>query len=175
MATQSFVLGGGCFWCLDAVYRQLRGVQDCVSGYSGGDMPNPDYRSVCSGQTGHHEVVRVDFDPKIISPEAVLDIFFTSHDPTSWDRQGADTGSQYRSVMLYTTEEERTLFETAKERAQAMFETPIVTEIKPLGEFYRAEEYHQDFYAQNPAQGYCTFVVSPKVAKVRKGYAHLLK
>ena len=175
MATESFILGGGCFWCLDAVYRQLRGVQDCVSGYSGGEMPNPDYRSVCSGQTGHHEVVRVDFDPEIISSEAILDIFFTSHDPTSWDRQGADTGSQYRSVMLYRNEQERELFEQAAQRAQALFDQPIVTEIKPLGEFYEAESYHQDFYAQNPYQGYCTFVVSPKVAKVRKSYAHLLK
>lgn len=170
-----FVLAGGCFWCLDAVYRQFHGVESSVCGYSGGDTPNPDYRSVCSGTTGHQEVVKVVYDPKIISDDEILDAFFMSHDPTSWDRQGSDTGSQYRSVIFYADEHQRALAERTKERAQRLFTSPIVTQIKPLSEFYEAEPIHQNYYALNPSQGYCTFVVSPKVAKARQAFAHLLR
>lgn len=169
------VLAGGCFWCLDAVYRQFRGVESSVCGYAGGDMPDPDYRSVCSGTTGHHEAVKITFDPQVISYDTILDIFFISHDPTSWDRQGADTGSQYRSVIFYEDEQQRELAERAKERAQQLFDAPIVTEIKPLDIFYEAEPVHQNYYALNPAQGYCAFVVSPKVAKARRAFSQLLR
>lgn len=172
---KSFVVGGGCFWCIDAVFRQFQGVKACECGYAGGHTQNPDYRSVCSGTTGHHEVVRVDFDESIISEDAILDIFFSAHDATSWDQQGADRGSQYRSVLLYSSDEQKAVFEAAKERAQSFFDAPVVTEIKPLTEFWEAEGYHQDYYAKNPYQGYCSVVVGPKVAKVRKQYAHLLK
>lgn len=172
---KSFVVGGGCFWCIDAVFRQFQGVKASVCGYAGGHTQNPDYRSVCSGTTGHHEVVRVDFDESIIGEDAILDIFFSAHDATSWDQQGADRGSQYRSVLLYSSDEQKATFEAAKERAQSFFDAPVVTEIKPLTEFWEAEAYHQDYYAKNPYQGYCSVVVGPKVAKVRKQYAHLLK
>ena len=164
------VLAGGCFWCLDAVYRQFRGVEESVCGYTGGDTPDPDYRSVCSGATGHQEALKLSFDPQVIDLDTVLDIFFTSHDPTSWDRQGADTGSQYRSVLFYADEQQREAFERAVARAQQLYPSPIVTEIKPLGVFYEAEEYHQNYYALNPAQGYCAFVVSPKVAQARRNF-----
>ena len=169
------VLAGGCFWCLDAVYRQFRGVKASVCGYTGGVTPDPDYRSVCSGPTGHQEALKVTFDPQVIGLDTVLDIFFTSHDPTSWDRQGADTGSQYRSVLFYADEQQREAFERAVARAQQLYSSPIVTQIKPLGVFYEAEEYHQNYYALNPAQGYCAFVVSPKVAKARRAFSHLLR
>lgn len=172
---KSFVVGGGCFWCIDAVFRQFQGVKASVCGYAGGYTQNPDYRSVCSGTTGHHEVVRVDFDESIISEDAISDIFFAAHDATSWDQQGADRGSQYRSVLLYSSDEQKAAFEAAKERAQSFFDDPVVTEVKPLTEFWEAEGYHQDYYAKNPYQGYCSVVVGPKVAKVRKQYAHLLK
>ena len=135
----------------------------------------PDYRSVCSGATGHQEALKLSFDPQVIDLDTVLDIFFTSHDPTSWDRQGADTGSQYRSVLFYADEQQREAFERAVARAQQLYSSPIVTEIKPLGVFYEAEEYHQNYYALNPAQGYCAFVVSPKVAHARRNFAHLLR
>lgn len=169
------VLAGGCFWCLDAVYRQFRGVEASVCGYTGGETPDPDYRSVCSGATGHQEALKLSFDPQVIDLDTVLDIFFTSHDPTSWDRQGADTGSQYRSVLFYADEQQREAFERAVARAQQLYPSPIVTEIKPLGVFYEAEDYHQNYYALNPAQGYCAFVVSPKVAHARRNFAHLLR
>ena len=172
---KSFVVGGGCFWCIDAVFRQIPGAQESVCGYAGGHTQNPDYRSVCSGTTGHHEVVRIDFDESVIGEDAILDIFFAAHDATSWDQQGADRGSQYRSLLLYSSDEQKAAFEAAKERAQSFFDDPVVTEIKPLTEFWEAEGYHQDYYAKNPYQGYCSVVVGPKVAKVRKQYAHLLK
>ena len=130
---------------------------------------------MCSGATGHQEALKLSFDPQVIDLDTVLDIFFTSHDPTSWDRQGADTGSQYRSVLFYADEQQREAFERAVARAQQLYSSPIVTEIKPLGVFYEAEEYHQNYYALNPAQGYCAFVVSPKVAHARRNFAHLLR
>jgi peptide-methionine (S)-S-oxide reductase len=171
---KSFVLGGGCFWCLDGGYRQLRGVRDVVSGYAGGSAPNPSYEAVCSGTTGHAEVVRVDFDDSVITADQILDVFFTLHDPTQLNRQGADVGTQYRSVMFYEDEQQRELFSAAIERARLAWGDGVVTELSPLPVFYEAEGYHQNFYAKNPNQGYCMAVVAPKVAKVRKGFSHLL-
>jgi peptide-methionine (S)-S-oxide reductase len=171
---KSFVLGGGCFWCLDGGYRQLRGVFDVVSGYAGGNLPNPSYEAVCSGATGHAEVVRVDFDESVITADQILDVFFTLHDPTQLNRQGADVGTQYRSVMFYQDEWQHELFSSAIERAKLVWGEAVVTELSPLPEFFEAEDYHQNFYAKNPNQGYCMAVVAPKVAKVRKSFAHLL-
>lgn len=171
----SFVLAGGCFWCLDAAYRQLRGVSDVVSGYTDGNVANPSYEQVCTGATGHVEAVEVFFDPERIPEQVILDVFFTIHDPTTLNRQGADIGTQYRSGMYYRDDHQRELFTAAIERAQSAWTDPIVTELKPLGEFYRAEEYHQDFFAKNPAQGYCQAVVSGKVAKVRQTYLSYLR
>ena len=171
MAMESYVLAGGCFWCLDAVYRTLRGVDDVVSGYTGGSVPNPTYEAVCTGTTGHAEAVRVDFDPEVIPREAILDVFFTLHDPTQLNRQGADVGTQYRSAMFPADAAHREIFEAARGRAAEWWPGEIVTTIEPLGEFYRAEEYHQDFFAKNPGQGYCLAVALPKVNKIRRSYA----
>jgi peptide-methionine (S)-S-oxide reductase len=171
MAMESFVLAGGCFWCLDAVYRTLRGVHDVVSGYTGGSLPNPSYELVCTGATGHAEVVRVEFDPDVIPREVILDVFFTLHDPTQLNRQGADVGTQYRSAMFFDGEAQRELFEQARARAADWWPGEVVTTIEPLGEFFRAEEYHQDFFAKNPGQGYCLAVALPKVNKIRRSYA----
>lgn len=171
MAMESFVLAGGCFWCLDAVYRTLRGVHDVVSGYTGGSLPNPTYELVCTGATGHAEAVRVDFDPDVIPHEVILDVFFTLHDPTQLNRQGADVGTQYRSAMFFDGEAQRSLFEQARDRAAGWWPGEVVTTIEPLGEFFRAEEYHQDFFAKNPGQGYCLAVALPKVNKIRRSYA----
>jgi peptide-methionine (S)-S-oxide reductase len=171
MAMESFVLAGGCFWCLDAVYRTLRGVHDVVSGYTGGSLPNPSYELVCTGATGHAEAVRVEFDPGVVPREVILDVFFTLHDPTQLNRQGADVGTQYRSAMFFDGEAQRELFEQARERAAGWWPGEVVTTIEPLGEFFRAEEYHQDFFAKNPGQGYCLAVALPKVNKIRRSYA----
>ncbi len=168
---KTFVLAGGCFWCLDAVYRTLKGVQDVVSGYTGGTVPNPSYELVCTGATGHAEAVQVTFDPETIPEDIILDVFFTLHDPRQLNRQGNDIGTQYRSAMFYADEEQKALFEAARDRASEIWGGGVVTQIEPLGEFYRAEEYHQDFFAKNPGQGYCLAVALPKVNKVRKSYA----
>jgi peptide-methionine (S)-S-oxide reductase len=168
---QTFVIAGGCFWCLDAVYRVLRGVSDVVSGYAGGQSPNPSYEAVCTGRTGHAEVVAVTFDPDVIPPSVILDVFFTLHDPTQLNRQGNDIGTQYRSAMFYAGEEQKELFEAARERASEWWDGDIVTTIEPLETFYPAEDYHQDFFAKNPGQGYCMAVALPKVNKIRKSYA----
>ncbi|WP_353828413.1 peptide-methionine (S)-S-oxide reductase MsrA [Agromyces sp. SYSU T0242] len=168
---ERFVLAGGCFWCLDAVYRTLRGVADVVSGYTGGALPNPSYELVCTGATGHAEAVAVEFDPDVIPREVILDVFFTLHDPTQLDRQGADVGTQYRSAMFFDGDEQRGRFEAARERAAEWWPGEVVTTIEPLGEFFRAEEYHQDFFAKNPGQGYCMAVALPKVRKIRRSYA----
>jgi peptide-methionine (S)-S-oxide reductase len=168
---QTFVVAGGCFWCLDAVYRVLRGVTDVVSGYTGGDTEEPSYESVCTGRTGHAEAVAVTFDPDVIPAAVILDVFFTLHDPTQLNRQGADVGTQYRSAMFYAGEDQKDLFEAARDRAAEWWGGGIVTTIEPLGEFYIAEDYHQDFFAKNPGQGYCMAVAVPKVNKVRKSYA----
>ncbi|TFB46501.1 peptide-methionine (S)-S-oxide reductase MsrA [Cryobacterium tagatosivorans] len=171
---QTFVVAGGCFWCLDAVYRVLRGVSDVVSGYTGGEVPNPSYEAVCTGRTGHAEATAVTFDPEVIPADVILDVFFTLHDPTQLNRQGADVGTQYRSAMFYADEEQKRLFEAARERANGYWDGGIVTTIEPLGEYYVAEDYHQDFFAKNPGQGYCMAVALPKVNKIRKSYSQYI-
>lgn len=172
---ETFVLAGGCFWCLDAVYRTLEGVHDVVSGYTGGTAPNPTYEEVCTGTTGQAEAVAVTFDPAVIPADIILDVFFTLHDPRQLNRQGNDVGTQYRSAMFYDGDEQKHLFEAALQRADELWDGGIVTTLEPLGEFYRAEEYHQDFFAKNPGQGYCMAVAVPKVIKVRKAYAKYIK
>ncbi|RQP10273.1 MAG: peptide-methionine (S)-S-oxide reductase [Microbacteriaceae bacterium] len=172
---RTFVLAGGCFWCLDAVYRTLEGVTDVVSGYTGGHVPNPSYEQVCTGTTDHAEAVAVTFDEDVIPSSVILDVFFTLHDPRQLNRQGADIGTQYRSAMFYADDAQKAEFEAARERASEYWDGGIVTTITKLGEFYRAEEYHQDFFAKNPNQGYCLAVAVPKVNKIRKSYAQYIK
>ncbi len=172
---EKFVLAGGCFWCLDSAYVQFKGITDVTCGYTGGAKPNPTYEQVCNGNTGHAEVVSIEFDPSVITRDDVLDIFFTVHDPTQLNRQGNDIGTQYRSGMFYSSPEQKDVFQAAIERAKEIWGGGIVTEVTPLGDFYRAEEYHQDFFAKNPNQGYCVAVVAPKVAKVRNKFTALLK
>ncbi|QPE03481.1 peptide-methionine (S)-S-oxide reductase MsrA [Microbacterium schleiferi] len=167
----TFVLAGGCFWCLDAAYRALRGVSSVVSGYVGGAVENPSYEQVCTGRTGHAEAVAVTFDPDVISDEVILDAFFTMHDPRQLNRQGNDVGTQYRSAMFPADDQQRELFEAARDRAAEWWDGGIVTTIEPLGAFYPAEEYHQDFFAKNPTQGYCLAVAVPKVNKVRARFS----
>jgi peptide-methionine (S)-S-oxide reductase len=170
-------LGGGCFWCLEAVFEQLRGVESVVSGYAGGHVPNPTYEQVCGKGTGHAEVVQVTFDPAVVSYREVLEVFFATHDPTTKDRQGNDVGPQYRSVIFTHSDEQRKTAEglIAELTAEGVFPNPIVTEVRPAAEFYPAEGYHQGYYRGNPAQPYCAFVVAPKVAKFRKQFAAKLK
>ena len=169
---ETATLGGGCFWCLDAVFRQLRGVESVESGYAGGTNVNPTYRDVCSGTTGHAEVVQVTFDPSVIPYRDVLGVFFSIHDPTTLNRQGADVGTQYRSIVLYHSPEQRATAEQmiAELERQHVWDDPIVTEIQPLTAFYPAEPYHQDYFAANPRQPYCQAIIAPKVAKFRKAY-----
>lgn len=166
-------LGGGCFWCLEALFNGLRGVERVESGYSGGSIPNPTYEQVCSGTTGHAEVVRITFDPKTISFRDILDVFFSTHDPTTLNRQGADMGTQYRSVIFYHTPEQRAIAEETIQELDAggRWSDPIVTEVKPFAAFYPAEEYHQRYYEQNSEQGYCRMVIAPKLAKLRKQHS----
>ena len=170
----TFVVAGGCFWCLDAVYRTLRGVQDVVSGYTGGQTVYPSYEAVCTGATGHAEAVAVTFDPELIPDSVILDVFFSLHDPRQLNRQGADVGTQYRSAMFYSDDAQKEQFEAARDRAAEYWDGGIVTTIEPLGEWYRAEDYHQDFFAKNPGQGYCMAVALPKVNKIRKSYAEYI-
>jgi peptide-methionine (S)-S-oxide reductase len=171
---KTYVLAGGCFWCLDAAYRVLRGVHDVVSGYTGGHTDHPNYDQVCSGATGHAEAVAVTFDPAVIPSDVILDAFFTMHDPRQLNRQGHDVGTQYRSAMFYRDDEEKALFEAAIARANEMWGGGVVTEVSPLGEYFDAEEYHQDFFAKNPTQGYCLAVAVPKVQKVRQSFGEYL-
>ena len=174
---QTIVLGGGCFWCTEAVYVKVRGVTDIESGYSNGEAHRPSYEQVCSGTTGHAEVVKLTYDPQQISTRQILEIFFVVHDPTQLNRQGNDAGTQYRSGIYYTSEEQRQVAEDMiREMSQDhLFERPIVTEVKPLANYWPAEEYHQDFFEKNPHQGYCVAVAAPKVAKFRKTFAALSK
>lgn len=167
----TFVLAGGCFWCLDAVYRTLEGVTAVVSGYTGGHTADPDYDDVCTGRTGHAEAVAVTFDPETIPADVVLDVFFTLHDPRQLNRQGADVGTQYRSAMFAADDDQTALFEAARERASEAWDGGVVTTIEPLSTWYDAEQHHQDFFAKNPGQGYCLAVALPKVNKIRKSYA----
>lgn len=163
-------LGGGCFWCLEPVFLDLRGVESVVSGYAGGTVPNPSYEAVCGGRTGHAEVVQVTFDPSVVSFRELLNAFFAIHDPTTLNRQGADVGTQYRSVVLYHSLEQKAAAEQAiaELNAQKVFDRPIVTQVVPFETFYPAEEYHQRYYERNPNAGYCRAVIAPKVAKFRK-------
>jgi len=168
---QTFVLAGGCFWCLDAVYRTLKGVKDVVSGYTGGHTRYPDYESVCTGTTGHAEAVKVVFDETVIPASVILDVFFSLHDPRQLNRQGNDVGTQYRSAMFYADDSQKQQFEDARDRAAEYWDGGLVTEIAPLGDWFDAESYHQDFFAKNPGQGYCLAVALPKVNKIRKSYS----
>lgn len=174
---ETATLGGGCFWCLEAIFSELRGVKKVVSGYSGGSVPNPSYREVCAGTTGHAEVVQVTFDPRVLSYRELLMVFFTVHDPTTLNRQGADAGTQYRSVIFYHTTEQRdvAMEVIAEIEAKNIWDAPIVTEITPFNAFYQAEEYHQEYFKRNPDQMYCRVVIEPKVAKFRKQYLEKLK
>lgn len=174
MPLETATLAGGCFWCLEAVYDQVSGVKDVVSGYTGGHVPNPTYRRVCDGNTGHAEAVQIQFDPEQISYRELLEIFFSIHDPTTLNRQGADVGTQYRSAIFYHSEEQRQVAEQLVRELteQQVFRDPIVTQIVPATTFYPAEEYHQEYFARNPYQPYCQFVVAPKVAKFQKLFAH---
>ncbi len=169
------VLGGGCFWCTEAVYLEVRGVTHVESGYTGGAQPNPSYEQVSAGTTGHAEVVRIEFNPEVISYHDMLEIFFTIHDPTTLNRQGNDVGTQYRSVIYYQSpQQEATARRVIAEMAN-VWDAPIVTEVAPAEAYYKAEDYHQDYFRQHPLQGYCAFVVSPKVAKFRKTFTNRLK
>ncbi len=169
-------LGNGCFWCTEAIFQQLKGVASVASGYSGGQVINPSYREVCDGNTGHAECLQIQFDPKVISYEKLLEVFFTTHDPTTLNRQGADVGTQYRSVIFYHDEAQREVAEKVKkEFAPTIWDDPIVTEISAAEKFYKAEDYHQNYFNDNPGQGYCRIVINPKVQKFREKYVDLLK
>ena len=169
------VLGGGCFWCIEAVYRNVKGVMSAVSGYTGGARKNPTYEQVCSGATGHAEVVDITYDDEVVSLETLLDIFFAIHDSTTLNQQGADKGTQYRSVIYYANEEEKKIIEDSIAKHQANFANPIVTEVSPLGEVYPAEAYHQNYYNLNPMQGYCQVVIAPKLQKFMTNFPELLE
>lgn len=168
---QTFVLAGGCFWCLDAVYRTLEGVRDVVSGYTGGHTRYPDYELVCSGTTGYAEAVKVVFDESVIPASVILDVFFSLHDPRQLNRQGNDVGSQYRSAMFYAGDEQKAEFEQARDRAAEYWDGGIATTVSPLGQWTDAENYHQNFFAKNPGQGYCLAIALPKVNKIRQSFA----
>lgn len=177
MPLETATLAGGCFWCLEAVYDQLKGVQDVVSGYAGGHVQNPTYQQVCTGNTGHAEVVQVKYDPEMITFQDLLDVFFTIHDPTTLNRQGNDIGTQYRSAIYYHTPEQKEIAEAtiANVNASDVWQNPVVTEVTPIDTFYPAEDYHQEYFENNPNQGYCTVVIAPKVAKFRKQHLERLK
>jgi|SRR3989344_8867815 len=180
--TQTVVFGGGCFWCTEAVFERLRGVESVMSGYAGGPSTgpgdkSPTYEEVSSGRTGHAEVLRVEYDPSEITFETLLNVFFATHDPTTMNRQGNDVGTHYRSIILYTSDTQRREAEAFIEKLthEDVFDAPIVTEVKPLEKFYEAEEYHQEYYRNNPDKPYCQAIINPKVAKLRQKFAPLLK
>jgi peptide-methionine (S)-S-oxide reductase len=170
-------LGGGCFWCLEAVYQQLQGVEKVVSGYAAGDVTNPTYKQICTGTTGHAEVVQITYDENVVSFEDLLDVFFTIHDPTTLNRQGADVGTQYRSIILTHDDDQRAIAEQKMTEVEqtGMWANPIVTQVEPLDIFYEAEDYHQNYFRNNPGAGYCQVVIAPKVAKFRQKYMERLK
>lgn len=175
--TETATLGGGCFWCTEAIFKSLKGVETVESGYSGGHTKNPTYKEVCTGETGHAEVIQITFDPKIISFDEILEVFFETHDPTSLNRQGADAGTQYRSVIFYHSPEQKEKAEAYKARLnkENVFNKPVVTEIKAFDKFYKAENYHQNYFANNRSQGYCQFVIVPKIEKFKKIFKNKLK
>lgn len=170
MAKETIVFGGGCFWCTEAVFNLFKGVENTVSGYAGGKIANPSYDQVCTGTTGHAEVLKIDYDPSVIPLETLLDIFFTMHDPTTLNRQGADSGTQYRSIILYQTSQQKEAAERFIKAVQKDFSKPIVTEVTKLDKFYPAEGYHQKYYERNEDKPYCSAVIGPKIAKVKKKY-----
>ena len=174
---QTIVLGGGCFWCTEAVYKEVRGVTDVESGYANGDTQRPSYEDVCTGRTGHNEVVKLTYDPAQVSTRQLLEIFFVVHDPTTMNRQGNDVGTQYRSGIYYTTEEQKQVAEglIRELEQEKAFARPVVTEVVPMKNYWPAEEYHQDFFEKNPTQGYCLAVAAPKVAKFRKTFTELTR
>ncbi len=173
---ETATLGGGCFWCVETVFLQIKGVKKVVSGYTGGNAPGkPTYQEICSGLTGHAEVVQVTFDPKLISYKDLLIIFMTSHDPTTLNRQGGDVGTQYRSVIYYHDDTQKAIAEQVIKDVDAYYDDPIVTELSPLKTFYEAEDYHQDYYRNNSSQGYCSAVITPKLVKLRRMHADKLK
>ncbi|MGD9487394.1 MAG: peptide-methionine (S)-S-oxide reductase MsrA [Calditrichaceae bacterium] len=174
---ETATFGAGCFWCVEAIYQNLEGVQSVISGYSGGDVENPSYDDVCSGETGHAEVTQIYFDPKIISYDDLLNVFWQTHDPTTLNKQGGDVGTQYRSVIFYHNEAQKAAAELSKNEADASayWKDPIVTEISPFTAFYKAENYHQDYYDRNRNQPYCRFVIDPKLRKFKKEFSEKLK
>jgi peptide-methionine (S)-S-oxide reductase len=174
---ETATLAGGCFWCIESVFDQLNGVEDVVSGYSGGEKPNPSYEEVCTGATGHAEVIQITFDPEVVTFEDILHVLFTIHDPTTLNRQGGDIGTQYRSAIFYHSPEQKATAERviAELNAEKLWERPIVTEVTPFTKFYPAEDYHQEYFERNPNQPYCRAVIEPKVAKFRKFYFDRLK
>jgi peptide-methionine (S)-S-oxide reductase len=175
--TETATFGGGCFWCTEAALEELHGVESVTSGYAGGETENPTYEEVCSGSTGHAEVVQVEYDPEVISYEKLLEVFFMIHDPTTLNRQGPDVGTQYRSIVLYHDEAQREAVETFVDglEAEDVYDDEIVTEVEPLETFWEAEEYHQDYYEKNPGDGYCQFNADPKIRKVREKFADQVK
>lgn len=174
--TDSIVLGGGCFWCLEAIFQRVIGIVSVTNGYAGGTVENPSYEAVCSGETGHAEVVKLAFDPATASLKTILQIFWTLHDPTTRNRQGNDVGTQYRSVIFYENQEQKTTAEESlKQDGQPLWNNPIVTEIKPLEIFYPAEDYHQDYFNNHPEQAYCQTVINPKIAKLKQKFSDQLK
>lgn len=177
MSKEVATLGGGCFWCIETVYNELQGVETAISGYAGGHVPKPSYQQVCTGNTGHAEVVQVTFDPDRISFDEILDVFFTIHDPTTLNRQGADMGTQYRSAIFYHTPEQKVTAEKKirELETEGLWPNPIVTEVTPIDVFYPAEDYHQEYFKKNPNAGYCQVVIAPKVAKFRKSFLDRLK
>jgi peptide-methionine (S)-S-oxide reductase len=175
--TESIVFGGGCFWCTEAVFQMLEGVTGVTSGYTGGTVPNPTYEQVCTGRTGHAEAIKIDYDSEKIKLDSLLAVFFSSHDPTTLNRQGNDVGTQYRSSIFYSSDAQAEIIKKfiANLAADKTFTDPIVTTVEPLGTFYPAELYHQNYYRENESQLYCQFVINPKIAKLRQQYTHLLK
>lgn len=169
------LLAGGCFWCLEAAYKMFRGVLIVESGYSGGNVENPSYEAVCSGETGHAETVKITFDPEIIYYKDILDVFWTIHNPTTLNQQGNDIGTQYRSVIFYTNEEQHKIAQDSIKKAAKLWEEPIVTELIPAETFYKAEDYHQNYFSNNPSRAYCQMIINPKLKKVREKYISLLK
>ncbi len=173
---KSIVLGGGCFWCVEAVFNELNGVLSVVSGYSGGNAPgHPTYREICTGLTGHAEVIKIEYDNTKISLDTIFKVFLTTHDPTTLNRQGADVGTQYRSVIYFETEDEQKLANNTIKEIQEYYDNPIVTEVEKLDVFYNAEDYHQDYYAHHKTEPYCAAVISPKINKLRANFSSLLK
>ena len=175
MATEIATLGGGCFWCTEAVYQELNGVLAVESGYTGGSVVNPTYEAVCDGTTGHAEVVKVTFDNAVLSYRDVLEVFFTIHDPTTLNRQGADVGTQYRSVIYFDSPLQQETARHVMAEMENVWDAPIVTELSPVTTYYKAEQYHQNYFRQHPLQGYCAFVVAPKVSKLRKTFADKIR